>query len=1051
MRILLRLWVIGWVLVGIALLAWPADLPAQAITGKIAGRVTDARTGDPLPGANVALTGTPRGATSDVNGEYFILNVTPGVYALRVSIVGYQAVSKTGVAVSVDRTTSVDFALKETAVELAEIKVVAERPPVEMDVSNTQTILSAQNVQEAPVGPRLRDAFATRVGLDTDDWGLTIRGGNEEEILYMVDGVGLKDNRHNRPYSSYSKTALQEVQVLTGGFNAEYGDVRSGVVNVVNREPRKWTISAEARYGGPGNKHFGPAIYSPDNWWDVGRFQSMGPAEDRDRDGKPDFDGWQKTWESRGGPAKRFKAGIFEDPITTPQQAKAIWDWQHRTIPENFQQNLNPKERDSDYTYDVTAGGPLIGDKISFLLSNRRERTAYTWGLAVPNYRDDTVQGRLIYAPTSTAKLTLGYLRGWSQGAKFDNFLGEFARSPQAEANNLRTRNIFAMGSGSNIETITRNYGTLTWTHTLSPKTFYNITARSGKVDWTASWQPPQKRGVAAAAVFPDGRTEKITEGQAAAARAQGAVILDEAPLGFVYRPPARDILGLYNVRGSDGNLSRSSDWSYIYENDFTADVTSQVTRNHQLKGGVQVHHFYLREFRGFVSTIEDPTKAASGYRPEGLEDDPAKVGYTDAADVHNYWVKTPLYGGAFLQDRMEYRQIVVNAGVRVDFHRPDKYFDIPSEQHADWMGSNAALLYQKTRAVRPPTKWAVSPRFGVSHPITAESKLFFNYGHFAQLPTSDQLYRTQSGLGEPLETFGNPWMDLPRTVAYELGYERNLGRSYLFNGTAYFKDIDREVDEDTRLYLHDATDRSTRFSTNGVVKDVRGVEVSVRKAQGRFITGFASYEFRQERRRRVGWDQLFDAKTVTAAPTRLIENNPSAANPRFRARPLWKAGLNLRTPIDYGGDARLLKGGWEVNVFYRRQAGNWFNYNPANDLSLRDIDNVQWMDDNRLDLRLSKTFHVAASPTFYLEVANLFNFKNPNTNTTRVFEHLGDNTTANFRRYMEALGWKLDTGGKLQKGDRPGKELGPDVMPKRDYLFYVGRRDITFGLRFAY
>ena len=148
-------------------LAYQAD--AQTTTGKVSGRITDAA-GDPLPGANVVLVGTRMGATADVNGDYFIIQVLPGVYEVQASLVGYHTVSKTDVVVSIDRTSPVNFSLTESTVELSEITVVAERPPVELEVSYAQTIMKASEVREAPTGPRLRDAFATQVGVDSDDW-----------------------------------------------------------------------------------------------------------------------------------------------------------------------------------------------------------------------------------------------------------------------------------------------------------------------------------------------------------------------------------------------------------------------------------------------------------------------------------------------------------------------------------------------------------------------------------------------------------------------------------------------------------------------------------------------------------------------------------------------------------------------------------------------------------------------------------------------------------------------------------------------------------------
>lgn len=1070
---------------GIALLAFAVaiglsfEVDAQQTTGKVAGRVTDAATGEALPGVNVVLVGTNRGATTNVNGEYFIILVTPGRYNVQASFIGYQSVVKTDVAVQIDLTSTVDFQLRESAQQLDDLVVTAERPPVQMDVSYSQMSLDAGEIADAPVGSRLRDAFATQAGMDSDDWGLTVRGSNEEELVYNLDGVGQRDNRHSRPHSSFSQTALQEVQILTGGFNAEYDHVRSGVINVVSKEPRQWTIAGDARYEPAHTKNFKAAIFSQDNWWDIGRFQNMTSTADVNGDGEIDFPGWNQEFVSRGGPNGDWVAGINQDPITTPEQAKAVWDWQHRAIPDNDQQNLNTEDRDADYTYDLTVGGPLVQDKISFLLSNRKESTAYTWGMSVPNYRDMTTQARLIFTPTATTKLNIGFIRGWAQGGKYGDFLGTFARGARAEASNHRDRNNFVMGSGSNNETITRRHGTLTWTHTLSPKTFYNLTARFGKTNWLATWQPFQNAGVAAAAILPDGTIQNLRGGTnsvdkhgrivetgynrdavpdattLSSLRAQGAIIMDEAPLGFTYRPSSRDILGIYQVRGGNGNPARAGDWSFMYDTDVTLDMTSQITPNHQVKAGFQLHHFWLREIRGFVSTIQDPELRDRNHVPEGGWDDPANLQVTDTANFHNYWVRKPLYGGFFVQDRMEYRQIVVNAGVRLDYHRPDKFFDIPNEQHAAWMGNDAVTLYSKTRAVQPPTKWNFSPRLGVSHPITVDSKLYFNYGRFAQVPTSDQLYETQSGLGEPLETFGNPWISMPVTTAYELGYERNFKQDYLVAGTVYFKDIEKEIQRRARFAPVTRTNTGPRTNLNAFVKDQRGFELTVRKARGQFLTGYASYDFRVDRTRQVGWEFLNDVHTTSTPSRRRIEASVSAANPRFKARPIAKFGVNVRTPLDYGAEQSLLKGGWEANLFFRNEAGAWFNYNPGNDPALRDVDNAQFEDERSLDLRISKTFDVVGTPMVYFEVQNIFDSRFANTSSDgtadRVWNYPGFSRNDLFEAYMEQLGWRLDANGNLTEGDKAGKDLGPLYNPIRDYMFWFGKRSFQFGLRFSY
>ena len=131
--------------------------------GKVNGVVTDAA-GQPLPGANVVIEGTRRGATTDNDGYYLILSVDPGRYELTASMVGYATAVKQNALVQADFTTRVDFTLEEAALEAAEMVVVAERPPVEPDRTSTRYVINLADIQAVPLalGDRRPDRAAAR-------------------------------------------------------------------------------------------------------------------------------------------------------------------------------------------------------------------------------------------------------------------------------------------------------------------------------------------------------------------------------------------------------------------------------------------------------------------------------------------------------------------------------------------------------------------------------------------------------------------------------------------------------------------------------------------------------------------------------------------------------------------------------------------------------------------------------------------------------------------------------------------------------------------------
>lgn len=216
-----------------------------AQTGKITGQVTDSETGQSLPGVNVVLVGTNLGAATDENGNCTILNIPPDEYTVQASFIGYAQTQVSNVEVNIDLTTRVDFQLQQQAIAGQEVVVEAQTRVVKADISASRVDVSAQDVQNLPVTD-----IADIIGLQAGVQGMRIRGSGTDQVDFMVDGVSLSSKRTNTPFTGVSYTAVQQVQVQAGGFNAEYGDMRSGVVNLVTKEGSTNKYSGEilARY-----------------------------------------------------------------------------------------------------------------------------------------------------------------------------------------------------------------------------------------------------------------------------------------------------------------------------------------------------------------------------------------------------------------------------------------------------------------------------------------------------------------------------------------------------------------------------------------------------------------------------------------------------------------------------------------------------------------------------------------------------------------------------------------------------------------------------------
>lgn len=232
------------------LIALPLLLYAGT-TGKIVGRVVDAQSGAAIVGANIQIEGTHLGAASAADGVYIIFNIPPGTYALTASMIGYQKITKKKVIVRSDFTTKINFKLKPTTLEASEtIEVVAERPLIRKDQTSSVAEFSGEEIRVMPVED-YRQVLANQAGVVPGANGaLHIRGGRATEVSYVVDGIPITDPYSGLPSVAVENSAIQELSLVSGAFNAEYGEALSGVVNIVTREGGdQWQLSGQA-YGG---------------------------------------------------------------------------------------------------------------------------------------------------------------------------------------------------------------------------------------------------------------------------------------------------------------------------------------------------------------------------------------------------------------------------------------------------------------------------------------------------------------------------------------------------------------------------------------------------------------------------------------------------------------------------------------------------------------------------------------------------------------------------------------------------------------------------------
>jgi len=224
-----------WWMVLIVLIAL-VQLAQAGTSGTLAGYVTDEKTGAPLPGVNVLIKGTHLGAATDTKGFFIIINIPPGIYQVTTRMMGYNTVIQKNVKILVDLRTTIRFKMSHQILEGKEVTITAERPLIQRDVTATAHFISPEELEIIPV-KTIQEIVDLQPGVAAGH----IRGGRKTEVLYLVDGIPIQEVIEGEVGSDLPNSAIVDMTVQTGGFNAEYGNAMSGVVNIITKDGQERT------------------------------------------------------------------------------------------------------------------------------------------------------------------------------------------------------------------------------------------------------------------------------------------------------------------------------------------------------------------------------------------------------------------------------------------------------------------------------------------------------------------------------------------------------------------------------------------------------------------------------------------------------------------------------------------------------------------------------------------------------------------------------------------------------------------------------------------
>ena len=871
-------------------------------TGKIAGRVTDKATGEPLIGATVMVEGTRLGAVTDIDGHYAVLNVPPGMQTIKISMIGYKTMSVSEVRVHIDETSPLDVAMEEQALEGETITVVAQRNIIKQDVSTSVTAVQPEEISNLPI-TSITDVVSLQAGVEE---GLMIRGGASDQLLFQIDGVTLRDPRNNRPIASVALSSIQEVSIEKGGFNAEYGQVRSGIINIIAREGdvAKYYGAVNLKYSPATQKHFGISVYDPNSMWNKPYLDPAvcwtgtdnGVWDTYTQRQYPKFEGWNKI-------SERLLSDNDPTNDLSPAAAQKVWEWERRRRP-----MIEP-----DYNIDASFGGPVpyisqsLGN-LRFFSSFRYEREMLLIPLSRPDYREYTFSIKVNSDISDNMRLMVNSSMGKSynvamnkddtqfsnsawgiNGVQFWNPT-DYVRSPYSIAeitNEQRPSRIFTDSWYS-----TADVGYLTFSGKLT--TFFNsstyLDVSIENINRNYETGPIQARDTT--------KRYEVVPGY----------FVDEAPFGFS-SSPFTGLTGMFY----GGHSSTARDSTKLSSFLLKADLTSQVNKENLIKAGIEFSIYDLNLDYGSINTF-----------------------FSDINYVKERW--SPYRFSAYVQDKIEMYGFIANLGVRMDVSNPNTtWVNVDAFNKSYFSSQYVTMSDSDFPTEKAKVDIAFSPRLGISHPITENSKLYFNYGHFKEMPAYEEIFRIgRAGSGE-LRNFGNPNLAQAKTVSYELGYDHSLFGSYLLQIAAFYNDITNQ--QGYTQYISDRLGVGYFLANNNGYQDTRGLEITFRKTEGAWLRGFVNYTYQ------ISTFGAFGKQIINEEPSQqklLDQNTALLYQQKPVPQPRANASLTFLTPKEFGPEVFGFQpfSDWTVNLLAVWNAGQYMTYNPV---GLRDVvNNVQ-------------------------------------------------------------------------------------------------------------
>ena len=939
---------------------------SAAIIGKISGVITAETTNEPLANVTVTIVGTSSTATTNDAGYFVMTNIPPGSYDVKVELTGYGSETVEGAKVLAGLTTTLNFALKTSEVATLEgITVTAAKPLIKKDVTQTTRIIEAEDIAAMP-RDTVNGILQTLPGVSVlnSTGSLHVRGGRSMEVKYLIDGIPISDPIGRSLGLNISANSLEQMEVITGGFNAEHGDAQSAIVNLITKAGTH-KFSGRFRYRvGQWGTHHGDPLYGP--WLDpdngfrpvtIEPFRGifLGKPNDYQTPYRGDDVTVAELAEREGEDQIIFTEiapGVYADRTENPLQPVidsetgepqvdpdtgetimarqpykdadgTVIDYEKKqvTLLDGYVVDLNQysdlfndtKKYDLSPSHigEFALSGPIWGNRLTFAFDSQlRQDESYLPNSDGFGY---TFQGKMKFEVTPSIKLTAS---GLFDQRESNSYGGSLRFWPSAIPVSTRDARSLSVQLSHNI-----NSGTF-YTLTLGQFRRFVESHQPDKV-----WDPLEK-------TFDENAwdPEKSFE--------------QNQEEGRIRNPPQQAYNDTtYFIAGDNNSWTTRDATTSILRGNFA----SQVTANHLIQMGV--------EFLGY----DLYNLGATNYGSSNL--------YMEFYDVQ------PQSLSVYVQDKMEYEGMIVNAGLRYDLYNPDGISPADPLDPLELNDDGTIKLDKSTYKVGLPiikdpvqasTKHMVSPRLGISYPITDRSKLHFTYGHYYQIPRGDDLYENLSfDMRGAIRRRGNPDLNPEKTIAYEVGIVQQFTDDLTIDLTGFTKDIDRlvnsvhvDITNDYSYFLND----EFNGVTHGIYGRVQGFELTIRKwrTEGNRVSGMLSYTYSVAKGK--GSSRNLGYLTYYRQQPDVTESHPLAWDQRH----IFSGTLDIQLPFDSA-----------VNLIGRYGSGLPYTPNPSAPIK-PDINSKRYPSTYNVDALISKRSRIGGlTYTLFVDIRNVFNTKN--------------------------------------------------------------------------